>query len=361
MSGESPDLEQLSVEALLRRVFALPHRAQLHLYDVLGERLADAGRPTGKADDRIGRQREALAAMQQVADALRLAPGTAPTTSEFNDECKRLGLATNVSAVGRAFNGWRNATIAFEGDHIPESARQVRQRYALRGVHGGGPADLLAVVAEWLSSDECQDQTPEDYMQWRRKYNERAAAAGTQTAVSWSHLTQKVFCEMTTEDIVAAARGEVEDWSTLCRQRAEQRLDPEVNPLGLVSLITGAALLGTTHYTLEDGIATGKPGFPVVVARLGSERLLLADDVLLCAEGKASPRRETNEMSAALLNSRGVAETLGKTERSVRSAMPRSAWHLVPEPAGRTRHQSYWLRAEVEAWSPPKTFPDKTG
>jgi len=239
------------VEALLRRVFALPHRAQLLLYGVLAERLADAGRPTGKHDDRIGRQREALAAMQQVADSLELAPGTAPTTSEFNEECKRLGLATNVSAVGRAFNGWRNATIAFEGDHVPESARQVRQRHALGSAHQSGPADLLAVVAEWLNSDECQDHTPEDYMQWRRKYNERAAAAGTQAAVGWNHLSKKVFCEMTTEDIIAAARGEVEDWSALCRQRAQQRLDPEVNPLGLVSLVTGAALLGTTHYALD--------------------------------------------------------------------------------------------------------------
>jgi hypothetical protein len=299
--------------------------------------------------------------MQQVADSLELAPGTAPTTSEFNEECKRLGLATNVSAVGRAFNGWRNATIAFEGDHVPESARQVRQRHALGSAHQSGPADLLAVVAEWLNSGECQDHTPEDYMQWRRKYNERAAAAGTQTAVGWNHLSKKVFCEMTTEDIIAAARGEVEDWSALCGRRAEQRLDPEVNHLGLVSLVTGAALLGTTHYALEHGISTAKPGFPVVVARLGLERLLLADDVWLCAEGKAPPRREPNEMSAALLNTRGVAEVLGKTDGDIRSALSRSRWNLVPKPTGRTRHQFYWLRAEVETWSPPKLFPIRRG
>lgn len=357
MSGELPDLEQLSVEALLRRVVALPYRAQLRLFDVLAERLADAGRPTGKQDDRIGRQRVALAAMQQVADALRLAPGTAPTTSEFNDECKRLGLATNVSAVGRAFNGWRNATIAFEGNHIPESARQVRQRQALRGgrIDGGGPADILAVVAQWLDSDECQDHTPDDYAQWRFRYNERAAAAGTPTAVSWAHLSNKVFPEMTVEDIIAAARGEVEDWSKLCRQRAEQRLQWEENPLKLVSTVTAAALFGTTYAVLEDGVRNRRPGFPVIVARLSAEKLMYADDVMLCAARKSPPARKTEELGPALLNSRGVAEVLDEKYRRVTNALKRKAWHIIPEPKGRTRLQAYWLRAEVEAWSPPRT------
>ncbi len=312
------------MEALLRRVFAIPHRAQLHLYDVLAERLAEAGRPTPPQ-----------------------------TTSEFNEECKRLGLATNVSAVGRAFNGWRNATIAFEGDRIPESARQVRQRQAVRGrhVHGDGAADLLAVVAEWLDSDECQDHTPEDYEQWRRRYNARAVAAGTATAVSWGHLTHKVFPEMTVDDIVAAARGEVGDWSGLCRQRAEERLQREANPLRLVSMVTAAALFGTTHYVLDHGVRTRKAGFPVVIARLSAEKLMYADDVMLCAAGKSPPVRKTNELSPALLNARGVSEVLDQKHRRVSNALKREAWHIIPQPKGRTRLQFYWLRADVEAWS----------
>lgn len=157
----------------------------------------------------------------------------------------------NASAAGRAFNGWRNATIAFEGGRVPESARLIRQRRALRFAVADNPAECLARVAEWLESEEYEENTKADYMQWRTRYNERVAGTDAPLAPHWKHFATKVFPELTVEDIVAAARGEVEDWGALLRQRAEERLQHEENPLRLVTVATAAALLGMPQFVAQ--------------------------------------------------------------------------------------------------------------
>lgn len=345
------------METLLWRALALPYRAQLQLHELLAGRLREAGRAPTKHDDLIERQRATLAAMRDVAEALDLPEGQAPAAAEFSDECKRLGLKMNASAAGRAFNGWRNATIAFEGGRVPESARLIRQRRALRRGPYRDPADCLAHVAEWLESEEHEENTKADYMQWRNRYNERVAGTGAPLAPHWDHFARKVFPELTVEDIVAAARGEVEDWRALLRQRAEERLQHEENPLRLVTVATAAALLGTSQFVLSEGLRQGSPGLPVVVATLSKERVLIADDVLAYRVGETPPPREPGEFDGSLLNAAGLAVALGRKRHSVKEALARRAWHLLPRPTGRTRTQYYWLRSDVEAWSSHKAGP----
>lgn len=113
------------------------------------------------------------------------------------------------------------------------------------------------------------------------------------------------------------------------------------------------ALLGTTHYVVSEAVRDKRKGFPVFVAHLGSEKLLYADDVLARLAGKAVPTREPGELTDALLNVPGVARVLGRARPNVQNALHRKVWHLIPEPKGPTRRQTYWLRADVEAWSPP--------
>jgi hypothetical protein len=353
-----PDLEQLELQAFLGRALSLPYRSQLALHEQLTARLREAGLPPTKHDDLITRQRAALAAMQAVASELGLPKGQSPTTAEFAAETKRLGIKMSVSSAGRAFNGWGNATATFEGERLPESARVIRQRRSLQGAQSGSPGDHLELIAKWLASDECSEETRPDYEQWRRRYNESIARTTARTAVGWKHVT-RVFPELTDEDIIAAARREAKDWVALCRQRAQERLRDFPNPLRLVTVGTAAALIGTTQYLARDG-EHNEPNFPTAVAHLGRESLFIADDVIAYAAEKKSPARRRGELNGRLLTSTDVAKHFGVGRGVVDDSMRRQRFIRVPPPSGRTRRMSYRIREEVEAWERERAAADRS-
>jgi hypothetical protein len=175
-----PSAEQLAVERLFYRAAKLSRRGQLELHAMLTDRLDDAGVAATKQSVVIERQQFALKAMAQVADSLNLSEGQAPTTTQFNEKSRELGLDSNVPKVSRAFNGWSDAQRAFERGQVAESSRQIRQRRYLRD-SGRSALDHLSALREWLDSNP-DEETPADYERWREKRNSelvwhRSAAA----------------------------------------------------------------------------------------------------------------------------------------------------------------------------------------
>lgn len=132
--------ERDDLESLFRQVLYLSHRGQLELFELLAQRLSDTSAAPIEQVQSVVRQREALETMQQVAVALNLPEGRAPTTTQFNAQAKTLGLDWNVSSVGRAFSkrqGWRLATQAFERGQLPETARQILRAYPATSTPSG--------------------------------------------------------------------------------------------------------------------------------------------------------------------------------------------------------------------------------
>lgn len=348
---KAPDADQADVEALFRRVIQLSQRGQLELFELLAERLADTSElPTAQADA-IERKRGALDAMQQVAQSLNLPAGQAPTTTQFDAQAKALGLDWTVSSVGRAFSkraGWRLATQTFAGGHLPETARQIRQRRHLAN-RRSERIDHLASIRQWLDSDP-PDESTNSYMLWREKRNQELADTEEPLAVARRHF-QRAFPELTWDDLLGAARGDVQDVTELSRARAEERLRTEPNPLRLVGVSTAAALLGATGTIVEWRVAQDPQSFPAVVVVLGNRRGFLEDDVRAHAAGGQFPQRAVGELNALIYGAEDLAELLGRgSARSINLAVVSKRWHLVPEPDGRFAHMNYWLREQVAAW-----------
>lgn len=61
---------------------------------------------------------------RRVAEELGLPEGQAPTTTQFDEVSKRLGLGVSASPAGRAWVKWRFACEAFISHRVRRSARQ---------------------------------------------------------------------------------------------------------------------------------------------------------------------------------------------------------------------------------------------
>ena len=348
----SVSADRADVEAMMRRVIQLPHRGQLELYSMLAERLADAKAVPMAQQDAIVRQQSALSAMQQVASALKLPEGQAPTTTQFDAQAKVLELPWNVSSVGRAFSsraGWGLATRAFEGGRLPETTRQVRQRRYLAN-RKQDRVEHLAAVREWLDADP-PDESTESYARWRAVHNmELQENASAPLAVARRYFRQ-VFPEMSWEDVMAAARGKVASVTELSRQRAEERLRTEPNPLRLVGTTTAAALLGLTTHVVQWQVTHKPKTFPTVVAvKARNQRGFLEADIRAHAAGEPFPQRVVGHLSRRILSSTELAGVLGCKPNAIQRACETSAWHNAPEPDGHFSNMNYWLRANVTAW-----------
>ena len=81
---------EMSAEIIFERALALPHRQKLELHSLLGEWLQEVGEVPSPSDRRADRQKQALAAMEAVAEALVLAAGAMPKTLSRVDDCRRV-------------------------------------------------------------------------------------------------------------------------------------------------------------------------------------------------------------------------------------------------------------------------------
>jgi hypothetical protein len=136
---------------------------------MLRERLADVAAPASEADEGIDRRRAAVEAMEQVAAALDLPVGTAPTSTQFTEQTRALGLDWTVSKLVRLFKGWSNAQKFYENRRLPETARQVSQRRYIAAPRRTS-LDHLAEVAEWLDGKP-PDTSRLAYDERRNTYN----------------------------------------------------------------------------------------------------------------------------------------------------------------------------------------------
>lgn len=342
--------ERDDLEAIFRQVLYLSHRGQLELFELLAQRLGDTSAAPIEQVQSVVRQRETLEAMQQVAVALNLPEGRAPTTTQFNAQAKALGLDWNVSSVGRAFSkrqGWRLATQAFERGQLPETARQIRQKRYLAH-RRSERIQHLATLREWLDSDP-PDESAQDYARWRVEYNAALADSDRELAVRRIYF-ERMFPELSWTDLLDAARGRVQDVTELSRQRAEDRLQNEPNPLRLVGVTTAAALLGMNSYHLDETLKRCPETFPTVVATLGGTRAFLEEDLRAYAASRHFERRTVGELDSCIFGTASLSRFLGCRPGSAYRALMYHHWHLVPEPSGRYANVRYWLCDEVEAW-----------
>src|SRR5579862_4361233 len=115
--------EEQELEAVLQRFADLSSRAQLQAFSLMRDYL-DGGVAEVQLDRDIAHRKEALEALRAVAVDLGLPEGLAPTTTQFREAAKRLGLGWSVSKVGRAWGKWRFACEAYAGHHLRRTARQ---------------------------------------------------------------------------------------------------------------------------------------------------------------------------------------------------------------------------------------------
>ena len=344
----------MSAEIVFERALALPHRQKLELHSLLGEWLREAGDPPNKTDQRIERQKQALAAMAAVAGALSLPEGQGPTTTQFNATCKQLALGWTVSSVGRAFNSWRNARTAFESGRLPEGSRQIRMRRRV-----SGPRRTRAVhlqnVRDWLASDPVAESI-EDYDRWRRRRDDQIAGTDEMLAPDWDSV-RRAFPGLSVEEIVAAAKEGVTDFEGYCREKAEERLAAEHNPVGLVGRADAAALLGVPESTVRRATRT-RADYPNIVTKLGNQWFLYLPDVRAYAAGEHKANMAEDALSGTLMGTTELATELGLKRRDLGHLIEHRRNWRIPMPDGQASQVYYWRRESVERWKaehPPET------
>lgn len=354
MPRKARTTEGRAVDVLLVRIGELPHRAQLELHARLGEHLSDvANVALTKTDEKVERQQAALEAMKAVAAVQGRPEKQAPVSTDFNARAEALGLNWTVKTVSTAFGSWRNATRTYEEGRAPDSARHLRHREFT----GGAPAtypDYLDYIEEWVEQKRADDEeTPASYERWRRPEVERRQAAGEPTPTSW-HQMRRSFPELDMSDVIALARDRTRSPVDLCRERAEARLATEPNPLQLVTSVTAAALLGLRVNQIENARARGRVGFPEYVAVIAKEPVWVVDDIR--AYGRHGPNaaqpRTRGELQHLIVDQTQLAELLGRARPTLYEHIQEESWHLVPKPDGYVAFRKYWLRKNVESFTP---------
>jgi len=140
-------------------------------------------------------------------------------------------------------------------------------------------------------------------------HNDGAVRGGDPLAIEAREFAT-LFPELTLDDLVAARQGEVADLSALCRERAEQRLSAQPNPLGLVGSQTAAALLGVNAVMFRSWRLQQQERFPVCVAIVDGRHACLVDDVRTYDLTGRAPRRKEGELNDLVLGHRDVAREL---------------------------------------------------
>ena len=118
------------IEALRARIYALPFLAKCELLESLRLDLAGNLGAESEVTKETRLRAEALEAMGKVAEHLGLEAEMAPTTTQFDEAARELGLDWTVSKVTRTWEKWRLATDAYKGKlapAVPASRAKCRQ------------------------------------------------------------------------------------------------------------------------------------------------------------------------------------------------------------------------------------------
>jgi predicted DNA-binding transcriptional regulator AlpA len=323
--------ERQELETVLRRFAELSTRAQLRAYEVIREYLGDGIKAT-KGDHELAERAAALEALRQVADELRLPEGRSPTTTQFDEVSKRLGLDWTVSRVIRAWGRWRFATDAFTGHRARPSAHQRALQSASTGTRRTHE-DYLTALRLWLDTKPAATTTA-IYDAWAREYNEERDP-GERPVPGWIAIYRVLGVSF--ENALRAARGEIELAEAPKALRMRQDHGPLVSTRGIAN---AQDLL--EHQARH---VSNRRDFPRPVIKLSGHRAWLRDDVEAYFAGREFPERQDYELQADYLSAAEVAPLVGCSVPVL--SMQRGR---VPKAAGRVSSRQYWRRGDIERW-----------
>jgi hypothetical protein len=210
-------------ETVLRRFADLTSRAQVEAFALMGGYLEGDVQETATDVD-MARRKAALEAIERVAEELGRPEGQAPTTTQFKEVSKRLGLGWSVSKVGRTWSGkWCFACEAYVGHRLRRSARQqgLLDAQGKRRVY----EDYATSLRLWLDTNPVVETTVA-YDRWAREFN--AVLPRNQAPVpGWTAIGKRL--RVSFRDALRVARGEVE--LADCPQKAGSDHTKEYGPL----------------------------------------------------------------------------------------------------------------------------------
>jgi hypothetical protein len=324
--------ERQELETVLRRFGDLTTRAQLRAFEVIREYLGEELKET-EADREVDERQAALEVMRRVAEELGLPEGQAPTTTQFNEVSKRLGLGWSASRVGRAWGRWRFACEAFTGHHVRKTARQnvlIEAKTGKRRAY----ENYLTALRLWLDTNPAVEEITA-YDAWAREFNDDLSPE--QLPVTRWHAIYTNL-RISFSDALRVARGEkaLADCEPLRGNHSE-----EYGPLVSTRWIARERELSEHHAKN----VTHRPDFPKPIVNLSRTRAWLKEDVEAYFAGRPFPVREEYELQGEYLSLVELAALMGKPPRRLVSQTMRK-----PEPAGQVSRRHYWRRDEVERW-----------
>jgi predicted DNA-binding transcriptional regulator AlpA len=282
---------------------------------------------------------ECVRAVQRVAKHLRLPAGEMPGVKEYERTRKELGLELGAWTIERRWRSWPEVCKAARGERVKMTARQRAQVQVLRKDRLKGE-EWLAGVREWLASRP-PSLYSSDYDAWAEERNEEkpklppVRTAGTIHAalgLSW-------------RETVRVARRDL----SLAEAHARRLKVLRREGRGFVSIIGVALIRGLTMSMAKYYVETDRT-FPAHAFKLHTARVWRWEDVEAHHQGRPFPRRRRGEMQHEVFDSDDIVRLCGLTQKELYAAIRRRS-PQVPRPAGRISSYSYWLRAEVEAWS----------
>jgi predicted DNA-binding transcriptional regulator AlpA len=344
-----PDLgwqEQQELETVLRRFSDLTPRAQLEVFALIRNYLDGEVAEIG-VDRAIAKRRDALEVLRRVAADLELPKGEAPTTTQFREASKRLGLGWSVAKVGRAWGKWRFACEAYTGHHLRRTAVQQAVLNANTGKKRA-QEDYVTSLRLWLDTSPVAE-TITAYDKWAQEFNE-VLPHNQPPACLWSPIHHNLRVGF--HDALRVARNEVA-LSDCVKSKGDHT--KEHGPLVSKQWMQG-------EYGLSAHRAANlprSPQFPKPIVMLSRRRAWLKDDVRAYFENRPFPKRKEFELQDEYLSLAELAALMGKKPRMI------SQTTRLPEPAGLVSLNRYWLRSEVEQWqrteNSAKTISRKNG
>jgi hypothetical protein len=325
----------------MRRFFALPAADQLRGFEQMRDFLGASAPVQTDADRQSERERESLAALEQVRDHLGL-NGRAPTVKEFDRAARELGLAWTGRKVGEAWGRYRFACDALLGGMRRLSAAQLSLRHLFSG-RKREAEDYVTALRLWAATNPPLARL-RDYNAWGREYNDSLGdgdlpvplgqAIRNALAISWL-------------DALAIGRGSLtlEDATrrrTLSRKYS--RNDWTTGPHDLVSLISVAQILELAEYHCV--YRSNQPAFPTPVAIFGGRRKIrawLREDVERYRDTGKAPRRRLNGLRSQYYGASELEPLV--CVKAITNKRP-----LDPEPTGRVGGVYYWLKRDADRW-----------
>jgi hypothetical protein len=330
-------------EDVMRRVWALPERDRLAIYETLRAYLAQGGAPETDAERQVRLRAEALEAMRRAAEHLGLEEGEALTGPQYDQAEAALGLPKRGRVI-RAYGRWENACGALTGGWVPETPAQRSLRSATSGRRRNAVAHLEG-IRHWIEESGGLSPTVRNYDAYVKAHN--GAIGEGELPVVTSHAVQSAFPGLQWSEIIEGAQTGT-DLQTLVQERSRRSL-AQVPSGSLVGSKEIAAALGCTPQTVA--FRTTRPGFPRPVARIGVKRAWIVDDVVAHAQGKPFSIRRENEMQGQVMDINALAVLLETSAQMVRTWLWRGDMRRIPSPeGGRVGRQYYWLRERVETW-----------